>query len=365
VTGPGADEQPANDTPAPRSAPPSEPGPEIPLPGSGSEPEGPPGTRIFSLEGRRAPGLYLVGWILTVVGLAVAFVLGPLASDRGNAAWLILFGSAVTAVGFAAAAGAQVLERAGREGDAYRGPAPLLVFGAYYFLMSVVGILLIVIIGIDEESPFVFFATTVVQTSAYLLSVWLMAVRTDALSWQDMGWPGRQAFDLRAVLRTAGASVAVMVPVTFVVLIVGTIVGLLFGVEAPRPYPLSETPLQALLVFAGAAIVAPIGEEVFFRGFALTAWRRDLGDRTALLRTTAFFALLHLLPITGDTLGAIGQAVLVLAVLVPVGYVFGWLFLRYGLVGAIAGHITYNSLLLLLAFLASKVPEPALLQWWP
>ena len=43
----------------------------------------------------------------------------------------------------------------------------------------------------------------------------------------------------------------------------------------------------------------------------------------------------------------------------PVGYVLGWLFARYGLVAAISGHISYNSCLLVLAFLASKLPDPA------
>jgi hypothetical protein len=45
-------------------------------------------------------------------------------------------------------------------------------------------------------------------------------------------------------------------------------------------------------------------------------------------------------------------------VLLPVAFVLGWLFLRYGMAGAISGHITYNSLLLLLAYLASKIPDP-------
>ena len=45
-------------------------------------------------------------------------------------------------------------------------------------------------------------------------------------------------------------------------------------------------------------------------------------------------------------------------VILPVAFVLGWLFLRHGMAGAIAGHVTYNSLLLVLAFLASKIPDP-------
>jgi hypothetical protein len=47
-----------------------------------------------------------------------------------------------------------------------------------------------------------------------------------------------------------------------------------------------------------------------------------------------------------------------MAVLIPVAFVLGWLFLRHGLVAAIVGHITYNALLLTLAYLASLLPEP-------
>ena len=35
--------------------------------------------------------------------------------------------------------------------------------------------------------------------------------------------------------------------------------------------------------------------------------------------------------------------------------------LRFGIAAAISGHVTYNALLLLFAFLGSKLPEPALL----
>ena len=44
----------------------------------------------------------------------------------------------------------------------------------------------------------------------------------------------------------------------------------------------------------GAAVVAPIAEEIFFRGFALSAWQRDLGPRPALVRSALFFALVHI-----------------------------------------------------------------------
>jgi len=143
-------------------------------------------------------------------------------------------------------------------------------------------------------------------------------------------------------------------------LILGGIVGLLLGVEAPQVLPPSESASDGLFVVLAAALVIPIGEELFFRGFALTAWLRDLGPRAALVRSSLLFALVHIANIGGvGFVEGLSQAVLLFVVLLPVAFVLGWLFLRHGMAAAISGHVTYNSLLLLLAYLASKLPAPA------
>ena len=86
---PREDEQPASaDGSDPPLTEPLEPRP----------PAGPPGGRVFSLEGRRAPALYLVGWILSVAGLFIAFLVGPQASNESIRTTLILIGALVVAV---------------------------------------------------------------------------------------------------------------------------------------------------------------------------------------------------------------------------------------------------------------------------
>lgn len=335
--------------------------------GSEAEVEGPPGAGIFTLEGRRAPGLYLVAWILTVGGLAVTFVLGPMASDPDWRPILVFCGALAVTVGLAAGAGSQILERSARDPERYRGPAPLLVFGVYFFAMSMVGLVLLSVIGVDPERPFNFLGIGIVQAAGYILVVWLFGVRADALTWPQMGWPTWAGAAPANVLRGAGAAAVVMLPVTMLLLIVGGIVGLLLCTEAPQVLPLSETFADGVFVVLAAAIVIPIGEEVFFRGFAQTAWTRDLGPRRALILTTAFFAIVHIVNIDAVSFReGISQVALTLIVIAPVGYVLGWLFARYGLIAAVSGHITYNSLLLALAYVASRVPEPdqAPLQGW-
>ena len=49
-----------------------------------------------------------------------------------------------------------MLERADRHPDRYRGPSPLLVFGAYFFAMSLIGLLLLSVLGVDPDQPFSF-----------------------------------------------------------------------------------------------------------------------------------------------------------------------------------------------------------------
>jgi membrane protease YdiL (CAAX protease family) len=173
-----------------------------------------------------------------------------------------------------------------------------------------------------------------------------------------MGWPTWQGGRVREVLGAIGLAVAVMLPATFVMLILGSILGLLLGVEAPDVLPTPDSSLDALGIALVAARVIPAGEELFFRGSALTAWLRDLGPRSALIRSSVFFAIIHIANITTDsfTEGA-AQALLQTAVILPVGFVLGWLFLRRGMSGAIAGHVTYNATLLFLSLVVLSLPE--------
>ena len=157
-------------------------------------------------------------------------------------------------------------------------------------------------------------------------------------------------------LLVAGAAMLVMLPVTFGVLLWGGLLAALFQVTAPEALPEAADSTEALALVLAAAVVAPIGEEAFFRGFALTAWWRDLGPRSALIRSAVFFAVVHILNIqvAPDQAGTgIAQAFLSFLVILPLGLVLGWLFQRRGIIAAITGHVTYNGILLVLVALAT------------
>jgi membrane protease YdiL (CAAX protease family) len=307
---------------------------------------------VFSLEGRPAPALYLIAWLFSVGGIAALFVTSQAAPSAARTVAVI---AAIVAIGlgFAAGAGYQVVARRTRPTRWYRGPSPLLAFGVVLAISTLASGLVGGTGALDPEQPGGFLLGLLMVAVTYALVVWLFVVRTGALSWPDMGWPATGTARVRRSLRAIGIGSLVLVPTTFGALILGGLVATLLGVEAPSVVPVATTSVEALAVALAAAVVAPIGEELFFRGYALTAWARDLPERTALVRSALFFALVHIANINAASFreGA-SQALLQLLVIGPVGLVLGWLFLRFGIMAAIAGHVTYNALLLALLFAA-------------
>lgn len=304
-----------------------------------------------SLEGRPAAGLYLTGWLLSGLGLALIMLGG-----FPDAGMLALVGLPVLMIGLAAAAGYQVVARRRRPPAAYRGPSPLIVLGLA-FLVAVIPAIGLVALGIDYTSAWGVLAVIAVQTAGYLIVGWLAVIRTGALTRTDISLPpGATAGTAGAI----GLALGVMLPVTLAGLVLAGVVGSLLGVDAPEVLPTPQSAGDLLAVVLAGVILAPLGEEFFFRGLAMSAWLRDLGPRTALIRGTLLFAAVHVLNVTtSDPSTGVRQSVLVLAVILPVGYALGWLYLRRGLAASVAGHVAYNGALLLLTVLAERLAPPA------
>ncbi|HSO30206.1 MAG TPA: CPBP family intramembrane glutamic endopeptidase, partial [Candidatus Sulfomarinibacteraceae bacterium] len=105
------------------------------------------------------------------------------------------------------------------------------------------------------------------------------------------------------------------------------------------------------------ALIAPIYEELLFRGFAATAWARAASPAAAIVRTSLLFALAHVLTQGGETFGdAFGVAVVAAAGRLPVAFVLGWVYLRrQSLWAAIGLHAAFNGILLVLAEAAFRI----------
>lgn len=307
--------------------------------------------RIFSLEGRPAAGLYLLGWVLPLAGLGVLLI----AFGVGGVAYGVLLMGALllVAAGLASAAGYQVVARHRRPAAAYRGPSPLILFALQVVFITAFEAVLLVFHApspVDEPVGFLLYAS--LEVAGYLLIIWLFVVRTGVLTWRGLGLA---RLNPASLLVDVANGAALMLVVAIASIIWTAVLVALLGTVPPGVVPTSGTAASLVMIILAAGVIVPIGEEAFFRGYSLTAWWRDLGPRSALIRSTVFFALVHALNISvapGDALTGLKQAVIEVAVIGPVGLALGWLFLRRGLVSSIAGHATFNTFGILLSALA-------------
>jgi CAAX protease family protein len=311
------------------------------------------GPSTFSLEGRAAPALYLIGWLGSVMGLGV-IVISFLASANAAAPWIFLGGLVVLAVGLVSGAGSQAVERARREDLAYRGPSPVLAFITVIVLtlLAVVVVLApLAALGMDAQSPLATTVSLVLTTLMYVGVVRLLVVGPGALSWREMGLDVAAGDAVRDLL--VGALLAI--PVLVVTLVLGGVLAR-FLEPAPSPLPDSGNALGLLANLASAAILAPVGEELFFRGFATTAWARVGGAWPAILRGAAFFAIAHVVTLSDASFATGAQrALFSFIALLPVGLTLGWVFLsRRSLYAAIGLHATFNALQVLAVFAAAS-----------
>jgi len=134
------------------------------------------------------------------------------------------------------------------------------------------------------------------------------------------------------------------------VLFTGIFVSAVAPVQS-KPQPFADllaratTPFEVFVPFFVGGILAPLGEEVYFRGFAYPVLKRKLGPGLGILASAVFFSVLHFdafrfLPIT---IGGVGLA---------------WLYERTGfLVIPIIAHSVWNLSMLGLVFLAYRGPS--------
>lgn len=89
-------------------------------------------------------------------------------------------------------------------------------------------------------------------------------------------------------------------------------------------------------------LVAPVAEEIFFRGVVYNAWERERGPRVALLGSAALFAVIHASPFSFFPIFALG-----------VGLVLVYRSTR-SLPAAMAMHAGFNAISVALALLARQ-----------
>jgi membrane protease YdiL (CAAX protease family) len=329
--------------------------PEDEVPQPAPEPPARPGLSTFTIEGRAAPGLFVVGWLASISGLALVLI--GLMAPSGILFYFL--GPVVLTIGLVAGAGSQAIERKAR-GAPYAGPSPYLVFATIIAATYAVGFALVagldLVLGSTPVPGYVQSLVGVaVQAAVFLGILRLIVVGSGALTWSEMGW---RKFD-DAAIGSLAFGAAMVIPVIALTLITSAALVTMFQVVPESPLPATGVAAGLVIQLIAGAIIAPIAEETVFRGFAITAWQRTVGERGALVRASLLFALAHVITVSGNSLGeAVGLIAVGFGVRIPVAFALGWLYLRTRSIWAPLGlHIAYNAILLLVAELIRMNPQ--------
>ena len=194
---------------------------------------------------------------------------------------------------------------------------------------------------------------------ATTLVVALTVVGTGAARWREIfGAHETRSPNLPVADRRGGAAgdVAWGLALTLPIVVAAGLMSALLiqgtGAMPDSPLPPSIDSRALALNLISAAIIAPLGEEILYRGVITQAWGRQSGARRAILFSAIVFAFAHTLNIGGESVGgALAIALVAFAIRLPLGAALGWLWVRrQSLLATITLHAAYNALLVLAAF---------------
>jgi membrane protease YdiL (CAAX protease family) len=308
---------------------------------------------LLQLAGREAPALYVIGLLAIVLG-ASALVVGIAGAGVGLAiVALVLIG-----VGGIALSGASALQRRVDTPVAgWRGPGPLAIFWTtipWALLAQLLVAALVSSVGAAAAltTPLGTLALAAASNLATVLIIGLVVVGSGAVRWRDLvlATPAASPSTLPQPDRRGGLAgdlfwgVALALPILTAAGLFATLVMNGTGLSAPVVLPpaMSGVDLAANVLTAG--LIAPIGEELLYRGVIAQAWARQSSARRAILFSAIVFAFAHTLTVGGTSVGdALSVAAVAFVVRLPLGIALGWLWIRRrSIVATIALHAAYN-----------------------
>jgi membrane protease YdiL (CAAX protease family) len=212
--------------------------------------------------------------------------------------------------------------------------------GVYVVAFLIAGMLsLPVLNAFDEDSDLANMTATVVAALV------IIAILVGWLSVYHRGWVGVMRLPERGRWGSeilAGVLFGLGLYVVAVVLVGGLLLILLNAlsgeqVQAPEQVPQGLSAVGIVVTTLYAIVIAPFGEELFFRGVLFRTLRDRHGLKIGLLGTAVGFGLIHFIP--GDAV----DAALLMLVMAFTGASLGYLYERRGtIVAPIAAHMTFN-----------------------
>jgi membrane protease YdiL (CAAX protease family) len=166
-----------------------------------------------------------------------------------------------------------------------------------------------------------------------LCTAWLFTVRRYGVAWSELGLvPLGDGRSLRYTAIAVLGSLAIVAAY-------GALVRS-FGLEdrVPESPIFRETDPRLLgLGIAAATLIAPLIEEIFFRGFVFAGLRKSIGPVAAAVMASALFALAHMSPFLYTPVFLIGL-------------LLTWVYYRTGCLWYnVLAHLSYNSLVAYIA----------------
>jgi len=180
---------------------------------------------------------------------------------------------------------------------------------------------------------------TGVAEAALLVPVWWLVIRRYGVGWEALGLRRFDAGNL-------GVGCGFMILSILFNLLYSSILAVFDLRMQNDMVPIfAELSSPWWLLLAGV-VVAPVVEEIFFRGFLYAGLAERYSWRKAAVISSAFFALVHLQP-------------LAIAPIFVLGYIFAYLYRRSGSIWpAVVMHVSTNALALGAAFLLSRLELP-------
>jgi membrane protease YdiL (CAAX protease family) len=322
--------------------------PELTTPTSAPIPPGPARDPLSRYRGLQVISILLVlGGIVAVVA-AVILRAGrsdaDIPPDVALPIVLLVFGGGLAVViGLLMNAVRAIVVREALPPTRYRGPAVFVLLALATLLsligsLTVAGALFDLVAGETVSTLAALVILTVTQAGLVAAAV-LFVAAPNAL-------PGVRLIPERGAVRTFAIGLALSLPAWVAATVMGALLqAILEGLGHPVTPGLVDEAVSRLdptVLILAIVLVAPVAEEIFFRGVVFNAWLREYGAGVAIIGSAALFAAIHADLSTVETLFTSIARVLPIFGL---GLALAVIYRRTGsLLSSIGLHLGFNAL---------------------